>query len=262
MVKVKLSWKKFSIFLIILIATMSTPLKAEEQDLEVEIERLTEQLEEAQRRKEEKASSAQNKATLPQEHAALESLMQHVQELTRTVEENKKEIAELKAKHAHDIASPPPTPLSAEETATAKASQNAPSMPAGNAQSQYDQAISLYNKGQFSESEKAFVYFLEAYASDPLVENARFWLAYSYFQQKKYDEARKGFQAILDSKPKPSRAVDCLIGLSGVFENMGRPHNPCPPLLRIKAEYKILTQEQKEMLNSAIRRNNCKILTN
>lgn len=256
MSKITLSWRKLFILLLALTTTPAS-LATDDEDPDVLIEKLTEQLDEAKRRKEEQASNAQNKTALPEEHPSLESLMQYIKELTRTVEENKKEIAELKAKNMHE-----PTPLiSAEEAATIKASQNAPSMPTGNAQSQYDQAISLYNKGQFFESEKSFVYFLEAYASDPLVENARFWLAYSYFQQKKYDDARKGFQEILDSKPKPSRAVDCLIGLSGVFENMGRPHNPCPPLLRIKQEYTIISPEQKEMVNKAIKRNHCKIST-
>ena len=65
------------------------------------------------------------------------------------------------------------------------------------ARDEYQVATGLFRQRQYDQAEMAFRQFLQAHPRDPLVADATYWLAETYFRRARYPEAQ---MAMLDSE--------------------------------------------------------------
>lgn len=76
------------------------------------------------------------------------------------------------------------------------------------AQTAYDAAFKALRAGNYVESARGFVAFIEAYPQSPLVSNAYYWLGGSYFVTQNYQPALKAFQTLLKDYPDSPKAAE------------------------------------------------------
>ena len=123
--------------------------------------------------------------------------------------------------------------------------------PEGDAQFDYDQAISLLNRGDHDEAEAAFKNFIKRYSSSPLIVNAQYWLGETYLAQKLYAEAAVSFAEAYQTyksqtaegaskeqmKQSKAKAPEALIKLAFALKGLKKFDEACATLDQVKAEF-------------------------
>jgi tol-pal system protein YbgF len=84
-------------------------------------------------------------------------------------------------------------------------------MPAGNDQQAYQAAFDLLRAARYDESANAFAEFLVNYPTSPLLDNAQYWLAETYYVRRDFDGALGEFQKVIDSYPDSAKLPDALL---------------------------------------------------
>jgi tol-pal system protein YbgF len=136
------------------------------------------------------------------------------------------------------------------ESATKHAEETAPTLPAGDAEAQYNEAFALHDKGAYKESERAFGYFIKTYPNDPLVPKAMYWKAESCLKQKNYKDAKILFVNAYKKNPKGPKAPDCLLRLGEILAIQGKKDDARTAWRKLKTDFPHMTSEMKEELAS------------
>jgi len=108
--------------------------------------------------------------------------------------------------------------------------------PAGSAQ--YDQAMNLMSRAQYSEAAAAFRSYADANPGDSdLAPQAIYWVANISFIRQDYASAARTFAEVIKKYPKSQRAPDAMLKLAQSFMSLGQKSEGCTTLGLIKSKY-------------------------
>ncbi len=142
------------------------------------------------------------------------------------------------------------TPAKAEtKTETAKTETEAPATdtPAAgtektlgterDAQALYEQGFKSISEAKYDLAEKEFKSFLTAYPKNRLTENAKYWLAESYYARSRFQEAAIAFAETFKQFPNGSKAPDNLLKLALSLGALNNKEDACKTLGELKNRY-------------------------
>jgi tol-pal system protein YbgF len=112
-----------------------------------------------------------------------------------------------------------------------------PPAPAGGS-AQYDQAMNLMGRAQYSEAAAAFRAYADANPDDTdLAPQAIYWVGNISFIRQDYAPAARTFAEVIKKYPKSSRAPDAMLKLAQSFMAMGQKSEGCTTLGLIRTKY-------------------------
>ncbi len=89
-------------------------------------------------------------------------------------------------------------------------------------QTAYDQAFNTLRDGRYARSQQEFVEFLHHYPDSQYADNARYWLAESYYVERHFDQAMKQFQKLLDDFPHSSKRPGAQLKIGFIQHEQGK----------------------------------------
>lgn len=89
-----------------------------------------------------------------------------------------------------------------------------------NERSHYDRALSHYFAQQPIQARDEFKKFMDNYPQSPLVPNARYWLAETYYMDGDYPRAILTFRQLLEQFPDDPKAPDALLKIGYSYERL------------------------------------------
>jgi tol-pal system protein YbgF len=119
----------------------------------------------------------------------------------------------------------------------ASGAMNAGPPPGGNT-AQYDQAMNLMSRAQYSEAAAAFRAYADANPDDTdLSSQSIYWVGNISFVRQDYAPAARAFAEVIKKYPKSTRAPDAMFKLAQSFLGMGQKSEGCTTLGLIKTKY-------------------------
>jgi tol-pal system protein YbgF len=118
-----------------------------------------------------------------------------------------------------------------------------PSAPSGAAQqgggpAQYDQAMNLMSRAQYTEASAAFRAYADANPGDTdLAPQAVYWVGNINFIRQDYAGAQRAFAEVIKKYPKSQRAPDAMLKLAQSFMSLGQKPEGCTTLALVKSRY-------------------------
>ncbi len=100
-------------------------------------------------------------------------------------------------------------------------------LPVGTPKKRYTYAFSLLREANYDEAEVALAEFLKAHPNDPLADNARYWLAESYYVRGQYVQAAEAFVTGYQSAATGPKAPDMLLKLGMSMSNLDKKQEAC-----------------------------------
>ena len=172
----------------------------------------------------------------------LDEAQVEIQQLNGKLEEQSNMIAELKKKQsamyadfddrlqqvetklsgAKPTASAEPPAPAAEPAETvsppkpAAPSATSPAPAASGSQSPYQEAFAAFKNGQVTEAITQFSALLSKDPTNPLANNAQFWLGEAYRVNKDVPSAKKAFSLVLEKYPTSQKVPDALLKLGSI----------------------------------------------
>ena len=116
---------------------------------------------------------------------------------------------------------------------------------------QYDAAMELLTRAQYSEAQSAFRGFVATNPKDELAGPAQYWVGDIAFTQKDYQGAAKSFADVLKRYSKTAKAPDAMLKLGLSLMELGQKKESCTTFGAIKAKY---PNASKTVLDRAARR--------
>jgi tol-pal system protein YbgF len=102
----------------------------------------------------------------------------------------------------------------------------------------YEDAFATLRSGDYAQAETKFQAFLNSNPDSNLSDNARYWLAETYYVRNQYDQAARGFAQAYQANPKGSKAPDNLLKLSLSLSGLGKKKDACVALDQLLQNYK------------------------
>lgn len=135
------------------------------------------------------------------------------------------------------------------DLATKNADKNAPTatLDMDNAMAQYNQAMALYNKGEFAEAEEAFRYYIDQYKTAKQVNPAKLKIAHCGLalakemdgkaKTAKAKDVMKEYASCYKANPKGSAGADALLGMGETISLQGDQKKACLVLKKLKSDF-------------------------
>jgi len=128
-----------------------------------------------------------------------------------------------------------PAPL---QPSQSSAPNNLPgTLPAGDAQVEYDAAFGLLRRGEFEAGEQAFNVFLMQHPEHKLAGNARYWIAETLYARQRFQEAASAFLEAWQKDIRGPKAPDNLLKLGLSLGKMGKNKEACISLNKLLSDY-------------------------
>ncbi len=105
------------------------------------------------------------------------------------------------------------------------------------AQAQYDEAFNALRQAKYDDAEKAFQIFLKNHPKHHLTENAKYWLAETFYVRGKFQESAVAFAEAYQEFPKGSKAPDNLLKLSMSLGSLGKKQDACVTLNELTKKF-------------------------
>jgi tol-pal system protein YbgF len=106
------------------------------------------------------------------------------------------------------------------------------------ASAQYDQAMNLMSRAQYSEAAAGFRAYADANPGDTdLAPQAIYWVANISFIRQDYASAARTFAEVIKKYPKSPRAADAMLKLAQSFLSLDQKSEGCTTLGLIKSKY-------------------------
>ncbi len=102
---------------------------------------------------------------------------------------------------------------------------------------QYDAAMELLTRAQYTEAQSAFRGFVAGHPKDDLAGPAQYWVGDIAFTQKDYQVAGKAFVDVLKRFPKTAKAPEAMLKLGLSLMELGQKKESCTTLGSIKAKF-------------------------
>lgn len=104
-------------------------------------------------------------------------------------------------------------------------------------QQAYLQAFELLKKGRYDEAIVAFQSFLAGYPQGDYADNARYWLAETYYVKKNYTVSLQNFQKLLAEYPNSSKLPGALLKVGYIQYELGNNAEARLALERVRNEF-------------------------
>ena len=89
----------------------------------------------------------------------------------------------------------------------------------------YQQAKQFLDMGQTDQARSKFEEFIKLYPGSVNADNARFWIADSYYRDKWYEKAILEYQKVIEKYPKGNKVAAALLKQGFAFSNLGEKAN-------------------------------------
>ena len=149
--------------------------------------------------------------------------------------------------------SAPEAPPSAQPAADSVATATA-----GTAEERYRLAFDLTRQARYEEAEVAFKAFLASDGDNPLADNARYWLAETYYVRKRYMESAQAFFEAYQKAPEGPKAADSLLKLGMSMAGLDKPTEACATFGKLRKEFTPMKANIEQALNRETKRLACK----
>lgn len=148
---------------------------------------------------------------------------------------------------------PPPPPQAAARPPAA-----ASILPDGSAEDQYKFAFNILLQNDYDQAERAFRAYIDKYPSDPRSENARYWLAETYYVRDKFEPASTAFADAYQKAPNGQKAPDNLLKLGMSLGKLNKPREACAAFQRLGEQFPNAPGTVKSRATAEKNRLNCK----
>ena len=126
----------------------------------------------------------------------------------------------------------PGTPEDVPPTEVARADPNAPP------REQYETALGLLQRGEWTAAESAFDTFLQRFPDDQLAANAAYWLGETYYIRQDYADAAAIFARNYRSYgPEAAKAPDNLLKLGMSLSSLGDRERACQTFAELQKRH-------------------------
>jgi tol-pal system protein YbgF len=113
-----------------------------------------------------------------------------------------------------------------------------PPQPVAGNSAQYDQAMNLMSRAQYSEAQSAFRAYADTNPDDSdLSPQAIYWVGNISFIRQDYASAQRAFAEVIKKYPKSQRAPDAMLKLAQSFMSLGQKSEGCTTLGLIRTKY-------------------------
>lgn len=89
----------------------------------------------------------------------------------------------------------------------------------------YTEAKTFLDKKEFESARRGFEAFIKQYPESDNADNARFWIAESYYLEKWYEKAILEYQKVIENYPKGNKVPAALLKQGFAFANLGEKAN-------------------------------------
>lgn len=89
----------------------------------------------------------------------------------------------------------------------------------------YTVAKTALDREEFEPARKGFETFIKRYPESDNADNARFWIAESYYREKWYEKAILEYQKVIENYPKGNKVPAALLKQGFAFGNLGEKAN-------------------------------------
>lgn len=138
-------------------------------------------------------------------------------------------------------------------------------LPEGPAQVQYEQAMALLHKAQYSAAEQAFKNFMKHHPKHALNVNAKYWLGETYLIQNRFAESAVMFAEVYQTfhqqsqsgaskdkiKQSRAKAPEALLKLVFALKGMKKDQDACATLAQLDQEFPQLPQNLIKLAEKA-----------
>ena len=138
----------------------------------------------------------------------------------------------------------------------------APALPAGTPKQQYDYAYDVLKQavqqgGEYDEARRAFDAFIESHPDHELTDNAFYWLGETYYVVKDYASASHHFALGLQRFPDGNKAPDIMLKLGMSLYGSGRTEEACIAFEKFGELYAGASTQLKQKVAREARRSGC-----
>jgi tol-pal system protein YbgF len=189
---------------------------------------------------------------------SVDYLRQDIQKLAKEQEALSKKLDELSVKPALAAAQPSvlqpqdAEPLKVEEAAARPAAED-PGNLSQDPGAIYNKAMDFMKNGRADEAERAFADFIVKFPQSDLADNAQYWIGECFYSQKKFQEAKEGFSAVLEHFPFGNKVPDAIYKAALCAGELGSKEERVSLLKQLVENYPYSDASQKaESLLSAI----------
>ncbi len=89
----------------------------------------------------------------------------------------------------------------------------------------YKQAKKLFDEGQMESARTAFEKFINLFPDSDKADNARFWIADSYYKENWYEKAILEYQKVIEAYSEGNKVSAALLKQGYAFSNLGEKAN-------------------------------------
>lgn len=203
--------------------------------------------------------------TLAYHLGKLEDIQHQLDLLKGSVDELKAQqaahFAKVDAQRPLPPAQPDPkeTPPTEKQEAPTAEPPKAPEQPAVvlSPEELYKESRSLIVQGNYPKARQQLELFIEQNPKHALTSAAYYWLAETFFAEKKYAEASKKFLSGYQHDPKSNKAPDMLLKLGLSLSNMKKKAEACKTFKKLKNDFADLSASHKKILEREETKLNC-----
>ncbi len=156
------------------------------------------------------------------------------------------------------VQAPAPSDATASPQADATTANVESALPEGSAQDRYRFAFDLTRQARYEEAEIAFKAFIDAHGADDLANNARYWLAETYYVRKRFMESAQAFFEAYQKAPEGPKAADSLLKLGMSMAGLEKTTEACATFGKLRKEFSPLKANIEQALNREVKRLDCK----
>ena len=125
------------------------------------------------------------------------------------------------------------------------------------AQGAFAQAYDALATQDYDAARRGFADFIETYPDDPLVNNARYWLAEAAFAQGDFVTAANAFVKVYNTAPSGEKSEDTLLKLAIALRRLDRPESACDALSRLEGRLDRMPANFRDRVEDERSRSGC-----
>ncbi|MBM3548946.1 MAG: tol-pal system protein YbgF [Alphaproteobacteria bacterium] len=110
-------------------------------------------------------------------------------------------------------------------------------LPDGSPEDQYKFAFNILLQNDYDQAERAFRAYIDKHPSDSRTENARYWLAETFYVRDKFEPASTAFAEAYQKAPNGQKAPDNLLKLGMSLAKLNKPREACATFDRLGQQF-------------------------
>ncbi|MSP50383.1 MAG: tol-pal system protein YbgF [Alphaproteobacteria bacterium] len=131
-------------------------------------------------------------------------------------------------------------------------------LPDGSPEEQYKFAFNILLQNDYDQAERAFRAYIDKHPTDPRSENARYWLAETFYVRDKFEPASAAFAEAYQKAPSGQKAPDNLLKLGMSLGKLNKPREACAAFQRLGEAFPNAPGTVKSRAQAEKQRLNCK----